>query len=79
MGGLIREDLTSYEDKVPLLGDIPLLGHLFRSKGKKSEKRNLLIFVTARLVNPAGEPVNRDTARDMMLTTGASAGGSAPN
>jgi general secretion pathway protein D len=58
MGGLIREDLTTIDDKIPLLGDIPILGRLFQSKGTHSEKRNLLIFVTARLVNPAGEPIN---------------------
>jgi general secretion pathway protein D len=58
MGGLIREDLVTFSDKVPLLGDIPILGRLFRSEGKRSEKRNLLIFVTARLVDPAGNPVN---------------------
>lgn len=60
MGGLIREDLVKYEDKVPLLGDIPLLGRLFRSKGEYSQKKNLLIFVTARLVGPDGKPIQRD-------------------
>ncbi|HMO50487.1 MAG TPA: hypothetical protein PKE26_01445 [Kiritimatiellia bacterium] len=59
MGGLIREDLVKYEDKVPLLGDIPVLGRLFRSKGEYSQKKNLLIFVTARLVGPDGRPINR--------------------
>ena len=79
MCGLIREDLTTYEDKIPLLGDIPILGRLFRSEGKKTEKRNLLIFVTARLVNPAGEPVNRDTAREMLTTGTSSAGAPSTN
>jgi general secretion pathway protein D len=37
-----------------VLGDLPLLGKLFRSKSTSSQKRNLLIFVTARLVNAAG-------------------------
>jgi len=58
MGGLIREDLSSVDDKIPLFGDIPVLGQLFRNRGTRSEKRNLLIFVTARLVDPAGEPIN---------------------
>jgi general secretion pathway protein D len=61
MGGLIREDLVKYEDKVPLLGDIPVLGRLFRSKGEFSQKKNLLIFVTARLVGPDGKPLQRDS------------------
>jgi general secretion pathway protein D len=59
MGGLIREDLIKYEDKIPFLGDIPLLGRLFRSNGEFSQKKNLLIFVTARLVGPDGKPINR--------------------
>ena len=60
MGGLIREELTTIKDKVPILGDIPLLGWLFRSEGQYSRKMNLLIFVTARLVDPAGRPIHRE-------------------
>lgn len=59
MGGLIREDLVRVKDKIPFLGDIPLLGRLFRTEGEYSRKKNLLIFVTARLVDPAGKPINR--------------------
>lgn len=59
MGGLIREDLVKVKDKIPVLGDIPLLGRLFRSEGQYSKKKNLLIFVTARLVDPAGKPIHR--------------------
>jgi general secretion pathway protein D len=54
MGGLTREEVKQTRDKVPLLGDIPVLGRLFRSRGSVSQKRNLLIFVTARLVDPQG-------------------------
>ncbi|MCF7855341.1 MAG: hypothetical protein K9N51_11135 [Candidatus Pacebacteria bacterium] len=57
LGGMIREQITDYDDKVPLLGDAPLIGPLFRSKAEKKEKFNLLIFVTARLVNPTGQPI----------------------
>ncbi len=56
MGGLTREEVKQVKDKVPVLGDIPLLGRLFRSKAESTQKRNLLIFVTARLVNPGGFP-----------------------
>ncbi len=66
MGGLIREDLVTFKDKVPLLGDIPLLGRLFRSEGRKSEKRNLLIFVTATLVDPAGNPSNAQSRQELI-------------
>ncbi|MEI6563368.1 MAG: hypothetical protein WCO42_03560 [bacterium] len=54
MGGLITESVNKVNDKIPVLGDIPFLGALFRSKSEKSIKKNLLIFVTAKLVDPAG-------------------------
>lgn len=54
MGGLTREEVKEVRDKVPLLGDLPVLGKMFRSHGKTSQKRNLLIFVTARLIDPQG-------------------------
>ncbi len=56
MGGLTREEVKTVNDKVPVLGDIPMLGRLFRSKGESAQKRNLLIFVTASLVSPGGSP-----------------------
>jgi general secretion pathway protein D len=67
MGGLITEERKSMEDKIPFLGDIPFLGRLFRSRSEWSNKRNLLIFVTARLVDPRG--------RQITLGTGDDAGG----
>jgi general secretion pathway protein D len=54
MGGLTREEVKKVNDKVPVLGSLPLIGRLFRSKGESTQKRNLLIFVTANLVNPGG-------------------------
>ena len=56
MGGLTREEVKKVNDKIPVLGDIPLIGRAFRSKGETSSKRNLLIFVTANLVTPGGSP-----------------------
>ncbi len=56
MGGLTREEVKTVTDKVPVLGDIPLLGRLFRSEGETTQKRNLLIFVTANLISPGGSP-----------------------
>jgi general secretion pathway protein D len=56
MGGLTREEVKKTSDKVPILGDIPFIGRAFRSKGETSQKRNLLIFVTANLVSPGGSP-----------------------
>lgn len=54
MGGLTREDVKKVNDKVPVLGSLPVVGRLFRSQGESSQKRNLLIFVTANLVSPGG-------------------------
>ncbi len=58
LGGLIREDVNTIDDKIPLLGDIPGLGRLFRSKVKESTKKNLMIFVTPSLITPTGELLN---------------------
>src|SRR5206468_5674727 len=58
LGGLMREDVQKTEDKVPIIGDIPILGRAFRTNVDQHIKRNLVIFVTARLINPGGLPVN---------------------
>ncbi len=60
LGGLVREDVQSVEDKTPIIGDVPLLGRLFRSKVDQHIKRNLIIFVSAKLVNPAGELITSE-------------------
>ncbi len=60
LGGLIREDVQKVQDKVPLLGDIPLAGRLFRSNVDQKIKRNLIIFVTARLMDAEGRPVRQE-------------------
>ena len=59
MGGLTRDEVKSVNDSVPLLGDIPGLGRIFRSEGETRQKRNLLIFVTANLVSPGGSPARQ--------------------
>jgi len=50
MGGLMKETTSKTTTKVPFLGDIPILGRLFRKQEDSSEKRNLLIFVTAQIL-----------------------------
>jgi len=57
LGGLLREDVQQVQDKVPILGDIPLAGRLFRTKADQHIKRNLIMFVTASLLDPAGQPI----------------------
>lgn len=67
LGGLIREDVQKVEDKVPVLGDIPVIGRVFRSSVDQHMKRNLIIFVTARLINPAGEPMKEDEEKEEVV------------
>lgn len=50
VGGLVRDNISVSERKVPLLGDIPLLGWLFRFQSRQTEKLNLLVFLTPQLV-----------------------------
>jgi general secretion pathway protein D len=57
LGGLIREDVQKVNDKTPILGDIPLVGRLFRSKIDQHVKKNLTIFVTARIIDASGQPI----------------------
>ena len=50
IGGLIRDDWYEAENKIPILGDIPLIGLLFRTNSERRQKNNLLIFITPRVV-----------------------------
>jgi general secretion pathway protein D len=60
IGGLISSQVSTTKDKVPVLGDIPLIGNLFQSSSKSTIKKNLMIFVTATIVDPAGNRVHSD-------------------
>ncbi len=64
LGGLVREDVQKVEDKTPIIGDVPIVGRLFRSNVDQHLKRNLVIFVTARLVNPEGAPITPDEEKE---------------
>ncbi len=55
LGGLIKETRTNIMTKTPLLGDLPLLGVLFRKNSDSVERKNLLIFVTASILSRRGE------------------------
>ena len=54
LGGILKDNIETFNERVPLLGDIPMIGRLFQSRGSKSVKVNLLIFLTCRLVKPDG-------------------------
>lgn len=57
LGGLIKDDNTKTVSKVPLLGDIPLLGYLFRATSDKKTKQNLLVFLQPTLLRDGGSAV----------------------
>ncbi len=67
MGGLMREDVQKVEDKVPIIGDVPLVGRLFRTTADQHIKRNLIMFVTASLIDPAGQPLIRTDEEDQVV------------
>ncbi len=58
LGGLIKDDLVETEQKVPLLGDIPLLGMLFRYKSVKKVKTNLMVFLRPTILRTKNDNLN---------------------
>ncbi len=69
IGGLISSQVQSTKDKVPIIGDVPMLGRLFQSASKVTTKKNLMIFVTATVVDPAGNRVHSDDDLPFAQTT----------
>ena len=55
LGGMVTETLRKYKDKVPFLGDLPLIGRFFRAEGSFNQKKHLLIFVKTNIITPTGE------------------------
>ncbi len=72
VGGLMREDVQTVEDKVPVFGDLPIVGRLFQSKAENRIKSNLIIFVTAQIIDATGRPL-RDTMGAGAANTGTPA------
>lgn len=69
IGGMIQDEVQKVEDKVPVFGDLPFVGRLFRSNAESHIRKNLMVFVTADIIDPFGKPMRK---RD----TGTTAGGS---
>ena len=67
IGGLVRDNITLSEKKIPLLGDIPWLGWLFKSQNRQTEKLNLLVFLTPHLIRDDADmaELNARKARDV--------------
>ena len=62
LGGVMSENRSTIDDKVPVLGDIPILGRLWRGKINKVERKCILFFVTVKVVDPAGQSIRQATA-----------------
>ena len=75
VGGLMREDVQNVEDKVPILGDIPIVGRLFQTKAENRIKSNLIIFVTAQIIDATGRPLRGAEALGSSLPIAAPTGG----
>lgn len=68
ISGLIRDNKTETVDKIPILGDIPLLGLLFRKKSTSSTKTNLLVFITPRVVRTTQQIADLTTLKRHEMT-----------
>ncbi len=54
IGGLIQNEERNRSSKVPVLGSVPMMGRLFRSDGKEYNQRNLIVFITAKILSASG-------------------------
>lgn len=83
VGGLMREDVQTVEDKVPVLGDLPIVGRLFQSKAENRIKSNLIVFVTAQIIDATGRPIRESAATATAAPAGTdlipTSGGASPD
>lgn len=80
IGGMIEDNVQKVEDKVPVFGDLPLIGRFFRSNAESHVRKNLMIFVTAEKIDPTGKPTRlRDVGTGDNPTAGTSAPGLFPD
>jgi general secretion pathway protein D len=59
LGGLVSDQNIMIDDKVPVLGSVPYMGKLFQSKVEQRRTKNLVMFVSVKVVDPSGNRVNR--------------------
>ena len=68
IGGLASSPVLVAKNKVPVWGDLPLFGRFFQSESKTTGEKELLVFITATIVDPAGNRVHSDDELDVVLT-----------
>ena len=54
IGGIFEMEETNQENKIPLIGDVPVVGNLFKSRTKESTKREMLVFITPKVISDGG-------------------------
>lgn len=54
IGGIFEMEETNQENKIPLLGDVPVVGNLFKNRTKESTKREMLVFITPKVISDNG-------------------------
>lgn len=69
IGGLIRDNLIVNERKIPLLGDIPWIGWLFKSEKRQLEKLNLLVFLTPHIIEAQADMVKLNARKEVDVNT----------
>ncbi len=79
IGGLIEDNVQKVEDKVPVFGDLPLIGRFFRSNAESHVRKNLTVFVTAEMIDPTGKPTRLRDAGTGETTTASTAPGLFPD
>jgi general secretion pathway protein D len=72
LGGLLREDIQKIDEKVPIIGDIPIFGRAFQGKTEQAIKKNTLIFVTPRILDVSGQPLNPTAGAPATVATSGS-------
>ena len=68
LGGMMQETFTTNNSQIPLLGDIPLLGALFRFKSVSRQKTNLLIMLTPQIIRDPGQMLERSAEKNRKMT-----------
>jgi general secretion pathway protein D len=77
LAGVVTETRTDIQDKVPVLGSLPIIGRAFQSKVSQVERKNVAFFVSVRIIDPAGNNINQILPSALPATPPA-AGGPAP-
>ena len=74
IGGMIEDKVQKVEDKVPVFGDLPLIGRFFRSNAESHTRKNLTVFVTADIIDATGKPARNRSVEESPAGNAAAPG-----